>query len=146
MPDPLVSVVIPAYNPATFLLEAIASAAAQTYPRAEIILVNDGTDKPESRAILDQASHLVSAYIEQPNRGLGAARNAGFRAARVTMLRRWMPTISSTALTSRNAWPRLTAPAPTPPSPIPIIRFLASGAMGRSPASTTCIDCWITTI
>ena len=81
MPDPLVSVVIPAYNPATFLLEAIASAAAQTYTRAEIILVNDGTDKPESRAILDQASHLVSAYIEQPNRGLGAARNAGFRAA-----------------------------------------------------------------
>src|SRR5580704_3066407 len=81
MPDPLVSVVIPAYNPATFLLEAIASAAAQTYPRTEIILVNDGTDKPQSRAILDQASHLVSAYIEQPNRGLGAARNAGFRAA-----------------------------------------------------------------
>src|SRR5580700_7912905 len=81
MPDPLVSVVIPAYNPATFLLEAIASAAAQTYTRTEIILVNDGSDNAESRAILDQASHLVSAYIEQPNRGLGAARNAGFRAA-----------------------------------------------------------------
>jgi glycosyltransferase involved in cell wall biosynthesis len=81
MPDPLVSVVIPAYNPASFLLEAIASAAAQTYTRTEIILVNDGSDNAESRAILDQASHRVSAYIEQPNRGLGAARNAGFRAA-----------------------------------------------------------------
>jgi len=81
MPDALVSIVIPAYNPASYLLEAIASAAAQTYPHIEIVLVNDGTDKPESLSILEQASHLVSTYVEQPNRGLGAARNTGFRAA-----------------------------------------------------------------
>jgi glycosyltransferase involved in cell wall biosynthesis len=81
LPDDLVSIVIPAYNPASYLLEAIASASAQTHRNLEIVLVNDGTDKPESRAILGQASRLVSAYLEQPNRGLGAARNAGFRAA-----------------------------------------------------------------
>jgi glycosyltransferase involved in cell wall biosynthesis/GT2 family glycosyltransferase len=81
MPDQLVSIVIPAYNPASYLLEAIASARAQTHPRTEIILVNDGSDQRESLAILEQASRLVSAYIEQPNRGLGAARNTGFRAA-----------------------------------------------------------------
>lgn len=81
MPDHLVSIVIPAYNPTSYLLEAIASASAQTHPNVEIVLVNDGTDKPESLAILEQASRLVSAYVEQPNRGLGAARNAGFRAA-----------------------------------------------------------------
>ena len=80
MPDDLVSIVIPAYNPTAYLLEAIASASAQTHPHTEIVLVNDGTDKPESLAVLAQASRLVSSYVEQPNRGLGAARNAGFRA------------------------------------------------------------------
>ena len=81
MPGELVSIVIPAYNPAQFLIDAIASASAQSHPHIEIVLVNDGTHKPESLAILDRASRLVGAYIEQPNRGLGAARNAGFRAA-----------------------------------------------------------------
>ena len=81
MPDYLVSVVIPAYNPTTFLLEAIASASAQTHPNIEIILVNDGSDKPESLAVLEQASRLAGTYLEQPNRGLGAARNVGFRTA-----------------------------------------------------------------
>ena len=81
MPDDLVSIVIPAYNPATFLLEAIASASAQTHPNVEIILVNDGTDKPESLTVLEQAARVVNIYVHQSNRGLGAARNAGFRAA-----------------------------------------------------------------
>jgi glycosyltransferase involved in cell wall biosynthesis len=81
LPDDLVSIVIPAYNPAAYLLEAIASASAQTHPRTEIVLVNDGTDKPESLAVLAQASRLVSVCVEQPNRGLGAARNAGINAA-----------------------------------------------------------------
>jgi GT2 family glycosyltransferase len=82
LPDDLVSIVIPAYNPTTFLLEAIASASAQTHRNIEIILVNDGTDKPESLAVLEQARRLAGTYVEQPNRGLGAARNAGFRVAR----------------------------------------------------------------
>ncbi len=81
MPADLVSIVIPAYNPASYLLEAISSASTQTHPHIEIVLVNDGTNKPASVAILEQAASLVAVYIEQPNRGLGAARNAGFRAA-----------------------------------------------------------------
>ncbi len=82
MPDDLVSIVIPAYNPTSFLLEAIASASAQTHRNIEIILVNDGSDKPESLAVLEQAQRLAGTYVEQPNRGLGVARNAGFGAAR----------------------------------------------------------------
>ncbi|MGA2216068.1 MAG: glycosyltransferase, partial [Bryobacteraceae bacterium] len=72
MPDELVSIVIPAYNPASYLMEAIASAAAQTHPNLEIVLVNDGTDREESLAVLAQASRLVSTYVEQPNRGVAA--------------------------------------------------------------------------
>jgi glycosyltransferase involved in cell wall biosynthesis/GT2 family glycosyltransferase len=82
LPDELVSIVIPAYNPTSYLMEAIASASAQTHRNVEIVLVNDGTEKPKSRGILERASRLVGAYLEQPNRGLGAARNAGFDAAR----------------------------------------------------------------
>jgi glycosyltransferase involved in cell wall biosynthesis/GT2 family glycosyltransferase len=82
LPDDLVSIIIPAYNPTAFLLEALASAAAQTHPRTEIILVNDGSDKPESLVILDQAARSVGTYLEQPNRGPSAARNAAFRIAR----------------------------------------------------------------
>jgi len=81
LPDDLVSIVIPAYNPTSYLIEAIASASAQTHRNFEIVLVNDGTDKAESLAVLERASRLVSTYLEQPNRGLAAARNAGFSAA-----------------------------------------------------------------
>ena len=77
----LVSIVIPCYNPGLWLFEAISSAAQQSHPRIEIIVVNDGTDDENSRAILEQAAGNAHVYLEQPNRGLPAARNAGFAAA-----------------------------------------------------------------
>jgi len=79
--DP-VSIVIPCYNPPAYLLEAVASAHSQTYGNIEVILVNDGTDRAEGLAVVRQCSGQADVYIEQENRGLTAARNAGFRAAR----------------------------------------------------------------
>ena len=74
----LVSVVIPCYNHGRFLSEAIESALAQTYPRVEIILVDDGsTDHTASVAALYPAVH----YVHQENQGLAAARNTGLRAS-----------------------------------------------------------------
>lgn len=77
----LVSIVIPCYNPARYLLDAVASAQAQTSKRIETILVDDGTDTLDGREVLQSALRKVDRYIQQPNRGLAAARNAGFRAA-----------------------------------------------------------------
>ena len=77
----LVSIVIPAYNPESYLLEAIASARRQTHQAVETILVNDGTCAPGSQPILKSASQSADRYIEQANLGLPAARNAGIRAA-----------------------------------------------------------------
>jgi glycosyltransferase involved in cell wall biosynthesis/GT2 family glycosyltransferase len=77
----LVSIVIPCRNPSSCLLEAVASAKAQTHEPVETILVNDGTDLPASEAVLEAASRRVDRYIEQAHHGLAAARNAGIRAA-----------------------------------------------------------------
>jgi glycosyltransferase involved in cell wall biosynthesis len=73
---PLVSVVIPCYNQAHFLGEAIESVLAQRHPRLEVIVVDDGSP--------DDTSEVAARYpgvrcVRQENQGLSAARNAGLR-------------------------------------------------------------------
>jgi glycosyltransferase involved in cell wall biosynthesis len=74
-----VSIVIPVFDQAGFLPEAIASAQAQTVAPLEVIVVDDGsTDDPGATVARFSAVRL----IRQPNRGLSAARNTGWRATR----------------------------------------------------------------
>ncbi len=75
-----VSVVIPAYNAGAFINDAIASVLRQKAPAEEIIVINDGStdrDYTELRHI-----HPSIRVINQSNRGVSAARNAGCDAAR----------------------------------------------------------------
>jgi len=70
----LVSVVIPCYNQASFLREAIESVLAQTYRNFEIIVVDDGS--------IDDTAEVAAHYpevrcVRQHNQGLAAARNSG---------------------------------------------------------------------
>ena len=58
-----VSIVVSCYNPRYFLLEAIASARAQTSCAVEVILVNDGTNRREGREVLEKARALADRYI-----------------------------------------------------------------------------------
>jgi glycosyltransferase involved in cell wall biosynthesis len=75
----LVSVIIPCYNQAHFLSEAIESVLAQTYRRMEIVVVDDGS--PDNTA--EVAARFPGVLcIRQENRGLAEARNAGFHASR----------------------------------------------------------------
>ncbi|MEO8432819.1 MAG: glycosyltransferase [Acidobacteriota bacterium] len=78
-PDPLVSVVIPVYDQARYLGEAIESVTAQTYPHREIVVVDDGSrDDPATVA----ARHPGVRFVRQPNAGSAAARNRGIRESR----------------------------------------------------------------
>ena len=77
---PLVSVAIPAYNAAATLGEALDSVLNQTYPRLEIIVVDDGSS--DGTAAILQSYGTRIRTISQANAGLAGARNAGLLAAR----------------------------------------------------------------
>lgn len=72
---PLVSVIIPNYNYAQYLREAIESVLSQTYPNIEIIVVDDGSTDG-SREIIENYGDRITA-IFQKNQGVSAARNNG---------------------------------------------------------------------
>jgi len=77
---PLVSVIIPTYNRAWILKEAVDSVLTQEFGNFELIVVDDGST--------DATAELLAAYgdrvrvLRQTNRGVSAARNAGLAAAR----------------------------------------------------------------
>ncbi|PYL19270.1 MAG: hypothetical protein DMF41_10205, partial [Verrucomicrobia bacterium] len=73
---PLVSVVIPCYDQAHFLSEAIESVLAQTYPHFELVVVDDGSND-NTAAVVNRYPGI--RYFRQENQGLAAARNAGLR-------------------------------------------------------------------
>jgi glycosyltransferase involved in cell wall biosynthesis len=74
--QPLVSVVIPVYNGARFLAEAIESVLAQTYRTFEVVVVDDGsTDSTPDIA----RGYTSVRYVRRAHEGTAAARNHGVR-------------------------------------------------------------------
>ena len=75
--QPLISIVIPAYNASNYLACAIDSALAQTYPNVEIIVVNDGSkDDGATRAVALSYGDRIR-YFEKENGGSSSALNTG---------------------------------------------------------------------
>jgi glycosyltransferase involved in cell wall biosynthesis len=81
--EPVFSIILPTYNRAWCLGNAIESVLAQTELRWELIVVDDGST--------DRTAELVAQYVDrdqrvrlicQPNRGTGAARQTGIEHAR----------------------------------------------------------------
>jgi glycogen synthase len=79
---PLVSIVIPYFKLDRYLRETLASAAAQTHPATEIVIVNDGSLRAEDRIVYELADQFGARVITQANSGLGAARNLGIAQSR----------------------------------------------------------------
>jgi hypothetical protein len=73
-----VSIIVPCYNQAQYLDEALKSVLDQTYANWECIIVNDGsTDNTEEVALSWCAKDIRFKYFFQENGGLSSARNLG---------------------------------------------------------------------
>lgn len=82
MLEPLVSIVIPVYNGANYLASAIESALAQSYPRCETLVINDGsTDDGETERIALSFGDRIR-YFAKSNGGVATALNLGIRQMR----------------------------------------------------------------
>jgi glycosyltransferase involved in cell wall biosynthesis len=75
-----ISVVIPCYNHAHLVGDAIRSALSQTYPPLEILVVDDGSNKDNPREVVESFPPPVR-YLYKPNGGLSSARNFGIHHA-----------------------------------------------------------------
>ena len=79
---PKVSIVIPVYNVEKYLRRCLDSILAQDFADTEVICVNDGSTDTSPSILEEYAARCPNIRVlTQPNRGLGAARNAGLDAA-----------------------------------------------------------------
>lgn len=84
---PLISVIIPFYNRPHYLRETLDSLKAQTTRDFEVILVNDGSDDPESLELLGELRGCGGIRVlDCPHRGPAATRNAGAESARAELI------------------------------------------------------------
>ena len=80
MPPPLVSIGIPAHNGAATVAAAVESALAQSWPRKEVLVVDDGSTDGSVQRLEPYRSRI--RLLTQPNRGRASARNALLEASR----------------------------------------------------------------
>lgn len=79
MNKPIISVIIPTYNNAAYLCEAIDSVLAQTYKDFEVIVIDDGSTD-NTREMVKKYDGKIR-YLFQENKGVSAARNIGIKMA-----------------------------------------------------------------
>jgi len=101
--NPLVSVVLPAYNRAALAVNAMESVWNQTYRPIELVVVDDGsTDSTRDSVLIWARGHADEPafevhYLHQENQGANAARNLGIRLAKGELVAfidsddRWLP-------------------------------------------------------
>lgn len=79
---PLVTVIVPHFNLGRYLPETLASIDRSTYAPLEVVVVDDGSTDPLSRAVFRACGGERRRLVEKPNGGLASARNAGLAVAR----------------------------------------------------------------
>jgi glycosyltransferase involved in cell wall biosynthesis len=79
---PAVTVVIPAYNSARYIGQALDSVYKQSFTDYEVIVVNDGSDDHDELEQVLRSHPVPVIYLSQENKGVSAARNAAIRIAK----------------------------------------------------------------
>jgi glycosyltransferase involved in cell wall biosynthesis len=111
--SPVVSVIVPAYNAAGFIAEALDSVFAQSFADLEVIVVNDGSPDTTDLERVLQAYRGRIVYLVQENRGPSGARNRAIREARgeyVALLDSddvWLPAFLSEQLAAFHSDPSI---------------------------------------
>lgn len=78
--QPLLTIIVPAYNVEKYISQCLRSLVNQTRVNHKVIVVNDGSTDEFTASICQEYEQLypdMITYISQENRGLGAARNVG---------------------------------------------------------------------
>jgi glycosyltransferase involved in cell wall biosynthesis len=101
-----VAVVIPAYNHARYVAEAIASAASQGECVSEIVVVDDGSTDDTAK-VVESINEPRLRLMRQPNQGPSPARNRGWRSTRAE----WLFFLDADDAISPGALPALLAAA-----------------------------------
>ena len=78
---PAVSIIIPAYKHASFIVETIDSVLCQSFRDFEIIVVNDGSPDDTEDVLRTYIEQRLIRYIRQENQGVATARNRGLASA-----------------------------------------------------------------
>lgn len=95
---PTVSVVIPAYNAAPYIAEAITSVVAQTFADWELIVVDDGSTDDTAERVAPFLSDARISFHRKANGGVSTARNLGITVAKADLIALldaddyWLPT------------------------------------------------------
>lgn len=76
-----VSVIMPCFNDGAYIEEAVASIRAQTYPNIELVIIDDGSDEPETKAVLEKLESSGAVLLHTNRLRPAGARNAGIAAA-----------------------------------------------------------------
>jgi O-antigen biosynthesis protein len=82
--DPLVTVCVTFYNLGVYLPETLASLAAQTHSKLEVLVINDGSTDAASIRVFEEQQQLYPQFrfVSQPNAGVEATRNRGMAEAK----------------------------------------------------------------
>lgn len=81
MQQPIVSIVMPCYNDGLYLQEALASCRTQTYKNIEILIIDDGSDDPDTVQLLSNVQGDNVRCLRTDHLGPAGARNAAIRQA-----------------------------------------------------------------
>lgn len=85
---PLVSIIVPIYNVASYLKECLQSIVAQSYENLDIILIDDGSDDESLKIALSFAENDKRIFVvSKPNGGQATARNFGLEFIKGSALR-----------------------------------------------------------
>ena len=78
---PLVSVIMPTFNSATFVVESVASVLAQTFADWELLIVDDASSDDTVNVLRSIPDDRIKIFVLKANAGPAAARNAAIRQA-----------------------------------------------------------------